>query len=560
MGLRSWFNNRFVAPVVAEQVEAVQAEALVALDRIKAQVGFSFQLAGTNGEKWLNGLPNTGVGMAFNHLGLRRNARRAYFESPQCKAIVDRFADSVADVGLILEATPKAELLGITEEQAAIWGARVESMFDSWARDKGQHRSEQMTFYQSHRLYAIQQQRDSDMFIRLYYSPAQSLLNPLQWEIIDPDQIAGDTVTSTAGSVQPTTATFLSGNRDGITRDDRGRELSYRVWIRKPDGTSESVEIMASGPKSGRKFMLHGWTPEYPGQTRGYSRISHALQEFSSLTDYTAAHIKKAINQAMWAVQNVNKQMTPSNPMEALLNLGDGEAGPAGITDPNQPTETESSLDPRISYQSAPQAEFLTPDSFAGFALRQGDEIRTIDSSAPGSTYDAFVTSFTSYLAASVGEPIEVVLMKFNNNYSASRATLILFWRVCQIWQGEMASDYLNPVYEMWLCEEIAAGRISCPGWSDPRSRAAWLHCNWIGAPMPNIDPARTQKADQGYAEMGATTLDRIARNLNGSSGAANRAAITREFKAIPESPFQPKPAAVAQAPVPVKKQGGKTQ
>jgi capsid protein len=133
---------------------------------------------------------------------------------------------------------------------------------------------------------------------------------------------------------------------------------------------------------------------------------------------------------------------------------------------------------------------------------------------------------------------MEVVLKRFNNNYSASRATLILCWRVANIWRDEMAADFLDPVYEMWLSEEIASGRISAPGWSDYRLRAAWLNCEWSGSPMPSIDPSKMADADRAYVEMGAQTLDDVARNYNGSSGKANRAKNARQYMDLPAPPW----------------------
>ena len=128
--------------------------------------------------------------------------------------------------------------------------------------------------------------------------------------------------------------------------------------------------------------------------------------------------------------------------------------------------------------------------------------------------------------------------MKFGQNYSASRGALILFWRVAMIWRAEMAADFLNPVFEMWLSEEIAAGRVMAAGWMDPRLRAAWLSCTWIGAPMPNIDPMKTFAADKGYIEIGATTQDRVARDLNGSSIKSNLSRNAKNFAATPASPW----------------------
>ena len=101
-----------------------------------------------------------------------------------------------------------------------------------------------------------------------------------------------------------------------------------------------------------------------------------------------------------------------------------------------------------------------------------------------------------------------------------------------------MAADYLNPIYSMWLSEEIAAGRIVAPGFSDPILKAAWLNNRWIGSPMPNIDPMRTANADKLYAELGAQDLDRIARNHNGSDGQANRAKLARQYQELPIAPW----------------------
>ena len=137
-----------------------------------------------------------------------------------------------------------------------------------------------------------------------------------------------------------------------------------------------------------------------------------------------------------------------------------------------------------------------------------------------------------------MGMPLEVLLMKFNQNYSASRGALLLFWRVANIWRCEMESDYLNPVVEMWLSEEIATGRISAPGWQDPILKAAWLDSRWIGSPMPNIDPSKTAKADQMMTEMGAQTLEQTARKFNGSSSKSNRVKLKREINELSIPPW----------------------
>ncbi len=541
MSFRQIYQSIVNPNAVQEQITAranAQANALthLAVQKIKAQLGYtSTGFAGfmSGGEKSPYGISGSGGGIFLNHALVRQNARTAYIDSTQAKALVTRFADTVADVGLRLEAVPVANLLGITQERAESWSEDVEQRFDLFCKDKKQHRSEGLTFYQAHHLYQIFQHRDGDMFVRLYYSRDTRLQNRLQFEFIDPNQIAGTGFTTTT----------MPGiySIDGIERDERRREKSYNVFIYKPDGHIEYKTITRVNAKSGRLMMLHGFVPEFAGQGRGYSRLLSALQEFQKLTDFTLAHIQKAVISSQINMFVKPSDDSPANdPLaDVLINRGAGPAAQQFGVDPT-PAEDAVNVD-EVGYAALPEAAFRQPGSVGVFNLNKGEDLKPFDAKTPSSSFDTFVDSFTAHLCAALSMPIEVLLMKFNANYSASRAALMLFWRVAVMWRDEMAADFLDPVYQMWMSEEIAAGRIKAPGWSDPRLRQAWLNNNWIGPPMPNIDPIRTAKADQTYVEMGATDLDRVARNHNGSSGKANRAKLKRQYDELPASPFSKK-------------------
>jgi lambda family phage portal protein len=493
--------------------------------------GNSYYTGGGDGSKWPYGLSNSGRSPILNHQLLRQNARSAYHDTLAAKSVVDRYADTVINVGLKLEATPNADTLGLTVEQIEKWASQVEQAFDLWASSKKSTLNESMTFYQTQRVVSIAQQRDGEYFCRLHYSNRRDLLNPLQISFFDPNQVRGDSLTSTYMPLQ----WF-----NGIKKDKNGKEIAYNIWIWEGDRYKQ-VELPAFSKKSKRKFVLHGYQPEYFFQDRGYSRLSHALQEFENLTDFTSAQIKKAIIQS-----TINMYVKPSKdnaasaPFDGITN--DRPAGPADLFGGSvEQAGVTTPLEDLVRYTSLPEATFDSPGSVGVFNLKEGEDLKPFDGTAPAESYEQFTSAFISHLSASFSIPIEVLLMKFGQNYSASRGALILFWQVAQIWQKEIASDFLDPIYEMWLSGEIASGRISAPGWSDPRLRAAWLSNNWIGVPMPNIDPMKTAKADQVYAEMGAHTLDRVARSLNGSDGKRNRAKLAREFEELPESPFKRK-------------------
>ena len=399
--------------------------------------------------------------------------------------------------------------------------------FHMWANSKKSDRSGINTYYQNQRLYQLFKQRDGEIFVRLYYNREKDLFNPLQIEFIDPNQIRGAEFTSTY---------IQTGIDDGIIRDGSGRETGYKIWnYDAQTGKYTETTIPAIGEKSGRIFMLHGYNPEYAGQGRGYSPLSHILHEFEKITDFRISVIQKAINQASFIGAIENEEKDPSNPLAGRVAGPIREYGSYPTPDSTAQNVTPDSTQPVINWDAMPEATITQPGSVLIGNLRRGDKIKYLQDTSPSQNFDAFIGSFFSSIAASTGWSIETVLKKFNNNYSASRATLILCWRVANIQRLEQNSDFDNPIYEMWLSEEIAAGRISAPGFSDPLLKAAWLNCEWSGVSMPNIDPAKTFAADLGYAQIGAHTLDDIARSHNGSSGKANRAKLKRQWEELPE-------------------------
>lgn len=485
------------------------------------------------GAKWLGGIPNTGQGLTIKPQEMRINARSAYHDSTQARAVVDRYADIVVDVGLKLAPTPSVKLLGLTDEQGEAWSERIAEKFHLYMSSKQCMSSEKMTGYQAQRLYEIQKRRDGDMFTRLYYNTRPGLASPLQFDFIDPSQIKGQSYTSTLG--------FDVDINDGIKRDEYGREIGYTVWAKDGKGGFKDEYIPAVG-KSGRIHMLHGFNPEYASQGRGYSTLGHALQEFQSITDFSLATIQKAINQSQ-----ITMFVEPSQDEDAVNPF-------EGITDNYGPSVSQYGSDPTppegaqnvaiedirgVEYCPVPTANFGVPGSTGVFNLPKGSKLAPFPNSAPGDSFDSFVDAFTSHLSSSMGMPQEVLLMKFGSNYSASRGALILFWRVAQIERAEIDADLMAPIYEMWLSEEIASGRETAFGWSDPGMRQAWLSHDLIGTAIPNIDDKKAAQANEINLKINSTDLDRVAFDTNGSNGKANRSKLKRQTQEVAQMPWE---------------------
>lgn len=476
-----------------------------------------------DGSKFDKGISATGTGNVYDHPVLLQNARTAYGESLQARGLVRRYADTIIDKGLRYLPQPKADILGITMERAELWADDVAERFDCWFGDKRCTRDEVNNGYQLQRFVEVMNRRDGEYFLRLTYSSRKDLLNPLQISVVDPTQILGYGLTDTYG--------YNQSRYDGIERDPGGREIAYHVMVLESTGYV-TKRIPAVGPRSGRRFMLHGYQPEYPGQGRGISELAHAIQDYSNITDFSQAQILKAISQSQYNFKTVpSKTAHASNPMMENAGVYQDEYRSPAV----DPVTGEL---PHLFYSRLAEVTSSDPGSTAIFGLKAGEDFEAIKNTAPVEQFASFVEAFTMYLSASSSMPIEVQTMKFGRSYTASMGALILFWRVAEIGRAEQASDWLNPVVEAWLSEEIAAGRVSAPGWRDPLLRAAWLNAQWGGAPMPIIDPDKQSRADKNNIELAAHHLDDVARNHNGSDGKLNRAKLKRQLEELAVPPW----------------------
>jgi len=490
------------------------------------------------GQKFDGGLPFPNPTLMLDSEGIRQQVRALSHSSLQLRALLERDTDTVVAQGLNISPEPKHQLLGLTPEEAKMWISDVKTRFELWAMSSKANRSGRYNFFQAQRLMNKCLRRDGELFIALSYHNDPSLLSPLRFEFIDPNQIRETAMTWTA-----TGATLLSPmNREGITRNADGEEVSYKVWSTDATGTPRMTEIPRIG-RGGRVMMLHAMTnTDYAGQLRGISPFAVCVQDLENILTFTLAQVEKAKNQSnVWATVESETNEPAEDPVEAAQALGikqaygNGKAakqfGSDPKPDPSAQNVTEESLEP--VYTEIPHTTITRPGSWGVFSLKGKQKMKPFPDTSPSQDFNVFVDGYVSYVAAALGQSVETVLMKFSNNYSASRATLILTWRIAVQRRWELDYYILGPLYEMWLAEDIAAGRVSCPGWADPRLRAAWTSHRYNGLSMPNIDPVKTARAAKDYLSMGATTLEDVAIEYNDSDAESNRAKLKQELQEL---------------------------
>jgi capsid protein len=478
----------------------------------------------SDGQKFPSGIILSGSSPIIDHNRTRSNAREAYHTSTAARAIVSRFVEAVVGDGVRVEPQPAAALLGLSQEEAEEWSRNVKERFGLWANSKYATLDETMTLYQLQRLIETQARRDGEYFVRFHYLKDADRPNPLALSSIEQSQIIGNPYTTTD---------YFPWRNDGVQRDSRGREIAFYVKVRDKDGSYVNRRIPAS--EAGRKMMVHGFIPEYAGQTRGYSPLHHALQEFSQMTNFTIAQIQKAILQSSVVMsKETDLGATPTGNPFSLD--GAGAVLPAPTVAEVAPQVQTGTVPPYVPINVS-----LSPGGHGIFNNGPGERLVPFNHTAPSDSFAPFSEAFIAILSASCSIPYEIVLQRFGSNYSASRACMVMFYRYALVLRGEHKSDFLTAAYESWLSEEIAAGRISAKGWLDPVLRLAWLNAEWSGPLMPDIDPEASVNAAREAIEANLSNVALEAQRYNGSDAAMNRAINERILTGAEPVPWNKK-------------------
>lgn len=494
--------------------------------RINAMTGWSWNggLVGSwSGEKYPGALGYPGS-WSLNYEALRRRSRIAYWDSEQARALLGRLVDNVVGHGLTLEATPAWSIVrpGASEEEKRAWTRDVETRFHLWAMSMEADASGRMNLYQLTRFAFLNTLRDGEIIDILRTSPDRKRMNPLEIQFVRPEQVSG------SGSSEQQNAIKARGNHvvDGIELASTGRPIAYYI---RDEITSKEVRVPKYGPKSGRLFVSHTGIWDSVGQVRGVPLLASLIHELYKLTDYKVAEMEAAvINALIAAYVKPAENASSSRPLSGIVIREDRVAESESVTTPSAP----------------PAPAHIDRGGLLVQNLKAGEDLASFDVKRPNVHFADFVKAVKSGLSAALGIPVEVLDMSFNANYSASRASLLLFWTVVTCWRAITASGFLGPIYEQWMAEEISAGRIKAEGFEQPVFRAAWLNCDWIGVPQPSIDPKAEAEAVDLRIAACLTTRERAAREYNGSEFSENAERLTVENAELAKAnkSLEPKP------------------
>ena len=233
---------------------------------------------------------------------------------------------------------------------------------------------------------------------------------------------------------------------------------------------------------------------ERPEQYRGVPYLAQAIEPLLQMRRYTEAEIMAAIIESFFTAF----VKTETDPSENPFN----EVGEDTVShDPNE-------------YEMGPgTVNFMEP----------GEDIVFANPTRPSTGFDVFVRALCEQVGACLEIPADLLMMSFQSSYSASRAALLEAWKGFRMRRDWITDDFCRPVYEIWMTEAVARGRISAPGFlTDPIIRQAYLGSEWIGPSQGQLDPTKEVTAAMVAIQNGLSTHEAEAVKLNGSQFAAN--------------------------------------
>lgn len=476
-----------------------------------SQAGASYTKKALKGFLVSSGSPAEDINA--NNYTLRQRSRMLYMSAPVATAALKRQRTNIVGAGLRLKPTIDRETLGLSQEQAEAWQRKVQAEFNLWAGRKNACDATGVnTFYGMQQLVALAWPMSGDVFALIKRAEATPLMPyTLRLHLLEADRVRTPTVACEGVKVDSfmtdtTTATVTDGANkgntiyDGVEVDNGGAIVAYHIANTYPyqmDGTkTEFVRVKAYGDETGLPNILHIMDTERPEQYRGVPYLAQAIEPLLQMRRYTEAEITAAIVQSFF---------TAFIKTEAGADGLPNEVGGDGVQ--------EVSRD-QNEYEIGPGTMNM---------LEPGEDVVFGSPTHPNTGFDTFMRSLCEQVGASLEIPADLLLMSFNSSYSASRAALLEAWKGFRMRRDWLTDDFCRPVYEIWLTEAVARGRISAPGFlTDPIIRQAYLGSEWIGPSQGQLDPTKEVAAAVTAIEHGLSTHEAEAVKLNGSQFSAN--------------------------------------
>lgn len=439
-----------------------------------------------------------------NLLPLRNRAADTAINTPIGAAAIQSSATHAIGTGLTLFPRPKFKQLGMGADEARVWIRTTMAEFQLWADSKNCDIYRRNNFYDLQHIAYLAYLIDGDAFALFRHKPPlPHAPYSLRLQLLEANRVSNPINTGLANYTTVEMQAPTRGHRiiSGVEIDTDGAIAGYWVSNKVPqdhiDMTSAPtwVRVEAFGGTTGAPNILQICHDVRADQYRGVPYLAPVLETLKQTSRFTTAELTNAIVKSFFTLF-----FTQTGSVSGTLNsmLGNAYEG-----DPDEPVVKVNDY-------------VLGPGTLN--ALPTGVDVKSINAADSQSTFGVFTQELVKQIGAALGQPYEVLMKNFTSSYSASRAALLQAWdeyRMRRVW---FARDFCQPVYEVWLAEAIALGRVDAPGFfSDPVRRAAWCNAEWFGPTMSILDPVKDVTGSHLRTMYGLSTLEREAAEMTGS-------------------------------------------
>ena len=483
-----------IAFAVAPKTTMRAKAALTILNSGYSRHGASTQKNSMRG--WITSTGDPDDDITENLPKLRERSRDAYMGGGLSAGAIKTVRTNVVGAGLRLNPTPDGNFLKLTPDEIKDWKTKTLREFKLWADKTDCDAARRLTFGQLQSLVLVSSLMNGDAFALLPIKTRAGQPYDLRIQLIEADRV-----------IDPS----IKGGKDirgGIELDALGESVACYIAKKHPASTYSNVEtqrIEFFGKQTGRPNVLHiahDW--ERIGQRRGVPFLAPILETLKQLTRYQDAELMASVVSSMFTV--FVKSNTPESPMGDQFPLNEQVA--AGDD---------------FAYEMG---------NGSIVSLGDGEDITTANPARTNSSFDSFCTSVIRQIGASLEIPYEVLIKHFTSSYSASRGALLEAWKMFKMRRVWLVQTFCQPIYEEWLAEAVAKGRITAPGFfNDPAVRAAWCGAEWFGPTQGHLNPMQEANAAKVRIETGISNRERESAEMNGQDWNEIQSQSAREIK-----------------------------
>lgn len=456
---------------------------------------------------------------------LRQRSRDLYMGVPLATGALKACRTNVVGQGLKLKSQIDHDFLGLTEDEARTLERQIEQEFALWADSTACDIECLDTFSELQQLAFLNWLMSGDVLVTLPTTKRPCMPYDLRIRLIEADRLSNPY------------SEFSPRIIGGVEVNDMGEVVAYHISTQHPLSWQYSetkwTRVEAYGAKTGRRNVLHIMNRERIGQRRGVPFLAPVIEALKQLGDYTEAELTAAVVSGLFTVA-IEKDDTASE--EDML-------GKSSLEDQRLIGDDEDTvvLEPGLVWD-----------------LGKGEKANPLTPGRPNANFDPFVTAICRQIGAALEIPYEILLKHFTSSFTASRGALLEFWKMVKMYRNWLANDFCQPIYEEWLAEAVAKGRVAAPGFfADPLVRRAYCGAEWNGPAQGLLDPVKEVNAAERRVKNCFSTVEREAAEMNGSDFYRNAQQRKQEIKIMqevngnaeqkaapePAQPQQPEPA-----------------